>query len=287
MSRGLIRSVRQLTLMQKRMYQPKFLPLALGMLLAGAASSACRSSPNPGGASSPPPAAVAAESLPDFPLTDDTPQLLLTWVGDDGDFHVAEAIAQVPAERRTKVRVVRTDQPTGSGATVYVADLTVKRPDGSYAVSTLPRTEWEKLGADLRKTRMEALAPGAASPPGTSAPGTSAPGTSAPGTSAPGGPPAMEVQGAITAIVYGADWCKPCHDAESYLKSLGVTVTKKNIEESRAAQAEMQQKLTRANRTGASIPVIDVMGKIFVGYSPSSLRQAVEAARQASARQHG
>lgn len=259
------------------MRQRRLLQLVLGVLLAGAAASGCRSTANPGGPSSTPPAAVAADSLPDFPLTDETPQLLLTWIGEEGDFHVAEAIAQVPVERRAKVRVVRTDQPAGSGATVYVADLTVKQQDGRYTVSTLPRAEWEKLGADLRKTRMETLAPGAPSDPAQ--PGGASP--------SPEAVPVTDGQGAITAIVYGADWCKPCHDAESYLKSLGVSVTKKNIEESRAAQAEMQQKLARANRTGASIPVIDVMGRIFVGYSPSSLRQAVEAARQASARQHG
>lgn len=267
------------------MRQRRILHLAFGLLLAGAAGLGCRSTPNPGGASSPPPVAVAADALPDFQLSDETPQLLLTWIGEEGDFHVAEAIAQVPEDRRARVRVVRTDQPAGSGATVYVADLTVKRQDGSYAVSTLPRADWEKLGADLRKTRMEALAPGAASDPGHA--GLGQPGSGPSGAPNPEAVPITGVQGAITAIIYGADWCKPCHDAEGYLKSLGVAVTKKNIEESRAAQAEMQQKLARANRTGSSIPVIDVMGRIFVGYSPSSLRQAVEAARQASARQHG
>jgi hypothetical protein len=64
-------------------------------------------------------------------------------------------------------------------------------------------------------------------------------------------------------------------------------VTKKNIEESRAAQAEMQEKLARVNRNGGGIPVIDVMGKIFVGYSPGSLKQAVDAARHASAQKRG
>lgn len=248
--------------------------LALCSLLLGPVGTGCRSTPNPGGASSPAPAAAASDALPELVLTDETPLLLLTWVGEEGDFHVTETIAEVPEARRAKVRVVRTDQPAGSGTTVYVADLTVKRQDGSYAVSTLPRAEWEKLGADLRKTRMEALAPSAAAGAG-------------PGGSGGAAAPAADAQGAITAIVYGADWCKPCHDAERYLKSLGVSVTKKDIEESRAAQAEMQQKLARANRTGASIPVIDVMGKIFVGYNPASLRQAVEAARQASTRQHG
>jgi glutaredoxin len=91
----------------------------------------------------------------------------------------------------------------------------------------------------------------------------------------------------VTAIVYGADWCKPCHEAERYLRSLGVAVTKKDIEESRAAQAEMREKLARVNRAGAGIPVIDVMGKIFVGYSPGPLKQAVDAARHATAPKRG
>jgi glutaredoxin len=251
--------------------------LAVGALLFGVAGLGCRGGASPGSASNPAPVAAPAEALPELQLTDETPELLLTWIGEEGDFHVAEAIAQVPEDRRSKVRVVRTDQAAGSGTTVYVADLTVKRPDGSYAVGTLPRAEWEKLGADLRKTRMEALAPAAATGSGGAGPGGLGAGAAQP----------ADAKGAITAIVYGADWCKPCHDAERYLKSLGVSVTKKDIEESRAAQAEMQQKLTRVNRMGASIPVIDVMGQIFVGYNPSSLRAAVEAARQASARQHG
>lgn len=261
---------------RQRPLQRALAQLALCSLLVSATGLGCRSKSNSGDASSPAPVAAAGESLPQLVLTDETQELLLTWIGEEGDFHVTEKLAEVPEARRAQVRVVRTDQPAGSGATVYVADLTVKRQDGSYAVATLPRAEWEKLGADLRKTRMEALAPSA---------GASGSGADAEPSLAK--PPAVDAQGAITAIVYGADWCKPCHDAERYLKSLGVSVTKKDIEESRAAQAEMQQKLARANRMGASIPVIDVMGKLFVGYNPASLRQAVEAARHASARQHG
>lgn len=220
------------------------------------------------------------EALPALTLTDETPNLLLTWIGDDGDFHVVEKIADVPADRRAQVRVVITDKAMGTGQTVYVADLGTKRGDGSYAVTTLPRSEWEKLGADRRKTRMEALAPGQASgqPPGSSPDAAAAGGAAGAAEGAPAG--------TVTAIIYGADWCKPCHDAERYLKSLGVAVTKKDIEESRAAQAEMREKLQRVNRMGASIPVIDIMGKIFIGYSPGPLKQAVDAARHAMQR-HG
>ena len=236
------------------------------------ASSACRSQADPltdVGASAPVPA--ESEALPHLELTDETPNLLLTWLGEEGDFHVVEKIDAIPPERRHQVRVVVTDRGAGTGQIVYVADLGAKRADGTYPVSTLPRGEWEKLGADLRKTRMESLAPGQ---PGAGDP--------------PAGPESpAALAGAISAIVYGADWCKPCHDAERYLKSLGVAVTKKNIEQSRAAQAEMQEKLARANRAGASIPVIDVMGRIFVGYSPGPLKQAVDAAKHAAVQKRG
>ena len=234
------------------------------------ASAACQRRADPsaefGSATPAPP----GEALPPLELRDDTPNLLLTWLADNGDFHVVEKIEEVPAESRQQVRVVVTSEAAGTGALVYVANLSEKRADGSYAVTTLPRSEWEKLGADRRKTRLEALAPGQA-PPAADAP--------------PGAAP--EASAAISAIVYGADWCQPCHEAERYLKSLGVSVTKKNIEESRAAQAEMQEKLARVHRTGAGIPVIDVMGKIFVGYSPGSLKQAVDAARHATAPTRG
>ena len=230
-----------------------------------------------------------APALPPLTLRDDSPNLLLTWVGEDGDFHVVERVDAVPAEHRQQVRVVETTQTTGTGALVYVANLTDKRPDGSYGVTTLPRTEWEKLGADRRQTRLEQVAPGAVTP-GAAAPGAGAPGATPPDGSAqpPGDVSAAAGESsAVTAIVYGADWCKPCHEAERYLRSLGVAVTKKDIEESRAAQAEMREKLARVNRTGAGIPVIDVMGKIFVGYSPGPLKQAVDAARHATAPKRG
>jgi glutaredoxin len=216
-----------------------------------------------------------ADALPELHLADDTPNLLLTWVGEEGDFHVVEKIDAVPAERRQEVRVVLTDRVAGTGSSVYVADLTQKRDDGTYAVRTLTRTDWENLGADRRKTRMEALAP---QQPVPGAP---------PPTTEPAEPALGDSSGTINAIIYGADWCKPCHEAERYLKSLGVSVTKKNIEESRAAQAEMHQKLVRVNRSGSGIPVIDVMGQIFVGYSPGSLKQAVDAARTAAHAKRG
>jgi glutaredoxin len=236
----------------------------LCVLASCVALSACRRPSGPERQGESAPIAAPHDGLPPLALDDTTQGMLLTWADEQGDFHVAEGIEQVPAERREKVRVVLRDRSDGTGELVYVADLRAKQ-DGHYAVSVVSRAEWEEVGAAKRAVRMEGVAPGAKP---AEAPAIVPP---ADGSFAP--------NGAITAIIYGADWCKPCHDAERYLKGLGVQVTKKNIEQSQAAQAEMQAKLARIKRSGASIPVIDVMGQLFVGYNPNVLKQAVEAAR--------
>jgi glutaredoxin len=173
------------------------------------------------------------------------------------------------------VRVVVTTREEGTGAPVYVANLDETTATGAYRLKTMPRAQWEELGASKRKARLEALAPSAV--PSSSA----APGSEAPAGNAPGGPAAKAPATGIVAIIYGADWCKPCHDAERYLKQRGATVIKKNIDDNEVAAEEMQKKLARVGRSGASIPVIDIMGQIQVGFSPAALEQALSAARSA------
>src|SRR5688572_33072023 len=46
--------------------------------------------------------------LPALELREDTKNLLLTWVDDQGDFHVVEKVSDVPANGRAQVRVVVT-----------------------------------------------------------------------------------------------------------------------------------------------------------------------------------
>jgi glutaredoxin len=239
--------------------------VALGLLFC---LSACRSKENPGSAEGKPaPAAPRANELPPLVVKADTPNLLLTWIDEKGDFHVVMKPADVPSEGKKAVRVVVTDKPAGTAELVYVANLDETSPDGSYRLKTMTRAAWDELGASRRKARLEALAPSAAPPPSASAP--------PPVTK--GGAPASKV----VAIIYGASWCKPCHSAADYLRARGVTVVQKDIEESEAAHAEMRQKLERAGRGGASIPVIDVMGQILVGFSPSQLDRAIKTAEAA------
>ncbi len=206
-------------------------------------------------------------ALPPLVFKDDTPNALLTWIDPQGDFHVVEHAADVPEASREAVRVVLADRSDGTGETIYVADLRAKQTDGSYSVRPMSRAAWDELGASKRKARLEALAP-KATPPAAS------------GIPAPSSSSGLKRE--VTATIYGASWCGPCHQAEAFLKSLGVKVTKKDIEASDDNEREMQEVLRRAHRRGGSIPVIDIMGQIFVGFSDSALRAAVEQARTAT-----
>jgi glutaredoxin len=207
----------------------------------------------------PPPAASA--ELPPLELRDDTPNLLLTWVDDKGDFHVCQKITDVPETARATVRVVVTDREAGTGQRVYVADLRNKSTAGGYAVRTMARAQWEEIGASKRQERLEKLAPSAVA------------------ARAPA-PSASAAAGGAAVIVYGADWCKACRDAERYLRQRGVEVVHKNIETSAAAQAEMKDKLRRAGLPqSAQIPVLDVGGEIQLGFNPSAVDRALARAQ--------
>ena len=238
---------------------------ALATLLALLLAVACSCGKEEGNGADPTGAAPSANELPPLELKDDTANLLLTWIDESGDFHVVQKPSDVPEKARKEVRVVVTTREEGTGALVYVADLTRKGPDGTYAVSTITRAAWDDKGASKRKARLEALAP---PPPSAS-------------VTPPSAQSAAKVDGKIVAIIYGAEWCKPCHDAAAYLKKRGVTVVEKDIEDSDIAHQEMQNKLKRAGMGGASIPVIDVMGQMLVGFSPRALERAIETARSA------
>jgi glutaredoxin len=151
---------------------------------------------------------------------------------------------------------------------VYVADLSKPRANGTYPVRSMTRAEWDETGASRRKARLEAIAPSAVAASASSAPGAS-PSAQAPGRR-------------LVAVIYGESWCKPCHDAARYLRGRGVTVIEKDIESSELNANEMRVKLEKANiPPSSSIPIIDVMGQVMVGFSPSAVDRALETAQAA------
>ena len=202
--------------------------------------------------------------LPELKLTEDAPDLMLTWVDARGDAHAVSKPTDVPAEGRDHVRVVVTTREEGTRDLFYVTNLTVKGGDGTYPVSTMTRREWDNL---ITERRQAFAAPSASA----GAPESAEEGP--PG--GPAGPAAKAHPAGFTVIVYGASWCEACHQAVAYLKRRKVPVVEKDIEQDPAAESEMRAKLTRAGVHGGSIPVIDVKGKILVGFEPRTLEAAV------------
>lgn len=183
-----------------------------------------------------------------FNLSD--PNLALIWVDQEGNFQTTTDRSEIPEKSAGLVRLLGIAEADRDPAHVLVADLSQPGPPKAR---TMPREEWENQGKALRQARVDAARPKPIQPSEVS-------------------------QGGLSAVVYGASWCKPCHMAEDYLKGKGVQVTKKDIEEDPGASAEMRQKLASAGLGGASIPVLDVGGTILVGFSTSAVDRALERA---------
>lgn len=218
------------------------------------------------------PMAITRE-LPALTIRDDTPNLLLTWIDDKGDMHVELEVTGVPAEGRSLVRVVVSDREDGTKDAFYVVDLTTKGAEGGYTAKTMSRRAWE---AEVEKRRAAYIAKvSPVKPPPSAAP------TGTDTANRNDKPP--PVASDVTVIVYGASWCKPCHDVGEYLKAKGVRFVHKDIEEDRTAALEMRDKLEKSGQRGGSIPVIDVRGQILVGFSPHALDRALAKAASGTA----
>jgi glutaredoxin len=207
------------------------------------------------------PAGVA--SLPALSIKEDTPNLLLTWVDSHGETHSALHPSEVPVEGKGLVRVVVSDREEGTRDPLYVVDLT--QGDGAWTARVMARREWESVLEKRREAYLGKLTPKTA-PPASGGPAPSAAQTAPSSSAAAAG---------VVVTVYGASWCKPCHQAADYLKSRGIPVIMKDVEESPEAAAEMRQKLEKSGQRGGSIPVIDVRGQILVGYSRRELDRAL------------
>jgi glutaredoxin len=195
----------------------------------------------------------------------DSEGLLLTWIDDKGDFHIETRVSEVPLMGRDSVRVVDPNREDGANADrVFVVDLRETRPDGTYAVRAMARADFEALAVARREKTGPTL----------SNPNASAEPPSSPSASAPD-PGASRSATRPLVIIYGADWCGACHDAARYLRRRGVAFVEKNIEKDPAAAREMQDKLAKSGLRAGSIPVIDVRGRVIVGFNAAEIDGAL------------
>jgi glutaredoxin len=211
------------------------LPLVLLVLLA-----ACREKASATNESAP------AASAP--VVSDGTAGLMLTWIDDKGEFHTEQKVTDVPTASRGLVGV-RDPAREPTPGRVFVADLRTPRADGTYTVHTITSDDFEKIAVERRKQHGTILAAASASP-----------------SAVPSSP---------SVVIYGAEWCGPCHQVQAYLRSKGVPFVDKDIDKDPVAASEMRRKLAKVGRPAGSIPVIDIRGRILVGFNPQEVDQAL------------
>jgi glutaredoxin len=199
----------------------------------------------------------------------DSSGLLLTWIDDKGDFHVETSVADVPMMGRDSVRVVDPSKDEGTHADrIFVVDLRQARPDGTFPVRTMTRADFEAIAVARReKTGPTLASANPAEPPPAQSGGPPGPQIPQQGQQNPSTEPAV--------IIYGAEWCGACHDAARFLRSKGIPYVEKDVEKDPGAAREMQQKLAKNGLRAGSIPVIDVRGKVMVGFSAPELLGAL------------
>lgn len=217
-----------------------------------AAAPACKRSQASTSRETPSPAVVVRE---------ESEGLLLTWIDDKGDFHVETRVADVPLTGRDMVRVVDpTKEDSTQGEAVVVVDLRQARPDGTFPVRAMTRASFEAVAVARREakgpTMASAVAAASAAPPSS-------------------GEPPADTAPRATVVIYGASWCGACHEAARYLRRKGIPYVEKDVEADPSAAREMQQKLARNGLHGGSIPVIDVRGKVMVGFNPAEIDAAL------------
>lgn len=184
----------------------------------------------------------------------DRTDLLFVWIDESGDTHVEVSPDAVPKDHRDVVRLI--DPNVSSGERIALVSLD-EVEGGKYAIKIVPRDDFENVSMKRRAEHGVAVLPsaGAASKPAAAA--------------------GAEANARSPVIIYGAEWCGPCHQAAAYLRQRGIPFVEKDIDKDPAAQKEMRAKLRAAGLSGGSIPVIDVRGRVMQGFSASAVDAAL------------
>lgn len=227
--------------------------LALLVLLSG---SACKKGAPPAA-----PPTVRAE-LPPFEVSKDS-ALLFTYVEPNGTFATADKADTVPEGSRRLVRVI--DPAKGVAerrdtASVYVVDLRELLAKGRSPARVMSREAFETGAlAQLPPGDSSALA----GPHGPPLPDETEEAGQDAGSMTPGDHPVV--------ILYGTPWCGACKAARRYLAAKHIPFAYKDVENDRAAAAELQRKAATLGIPADRVPILDVRGRLLVGFDKTRL----------------
>jgi len=181
--------------------------------------------------------------------------LLFTYVEPNGIFATTDKAEKVPEVARRMVRIMglgKNEPRRLNDANVEVIDLgeLLARGKTRPRVMSLEAFETSALGQ---------------LPPGDSCP-----------LAGPHGPPLAEAPATPSddppvAILYRTSWCKACQSARQYLVSNRIPFISKDIEKDTSAGRELAQKASRFGISGDRVPIIDVRGRLLVGYDETRM----------------
>jgi glutaredoxin len=204
----------------------------------------------------PPSAPTARTELPPHEVSRDS-KLLFTYVEANGVFATTDKAEKVPNMARRVVRVMgqAKDEPQRrNDANVEVVDLRELLAKGNAQPQVMLREAFESGAlAQLPHGDSCPLA-GPHGPPLAEQPERAGP---------PGETPIV--------ILYGTRWCKACKAARQYLASNLIPFTAKDIEKDPSAARELQQKASRFGIPTDRVPMLDVRGRLLVGYDETRL----------------
>ena len=214
----------------------------------------------------PPASPPAAQSeLPPIEVSKDS-ALLFTHVEPNGNFATTDKADSVPEVARRLVRVI--DPAKGVAerqdtSMVYVVDLRELLASGKARARAMSREAFE-TGA------LAQLPPGASSalagPHGPALPEEPEPASPDAGIAGP-----APAGGAPVVILYGTPWCGACKAARQYLSSKHIPFAYKDIENDSSAARELQGKAARLGIPADRVPILDVRGRLLVGFDRTRL----------------
>jgi glutaredoxin len=75
--------------------------------------------------------------------------------------------------------------------------------------------------------------------------------------------------------LYGTTWCGYCKKAREYFKRKGIDFTDRDVEKDNGAAEELANKAAAAGVQARGVPVIDVRGKLIVGFDENAIESAL------------
>lgn len=76
-------------------------------------------------------------------------------------------------------------------------------------------------------------------------------------------------------VLYSTSWCGYCRQTREYLKKKKVAFVERDVEKDEGAAEELSRKAVAAGVRPQGVPVLDVRGKLILGYSPQEIDAAL------------